>query len=96
MNPNIDMTAVIAEIEALHEWEAVQAEATAEVEARKDALKAILTANDLEELTAGRFIVRWTTVTTNRIDTGLLKKQLPDIAKQFTKASTSRRFTVSK
>ena len=96
MNANIDLTAIIANIEALHEWEEVQAEANAQVEAYKDFLKSVLTDNDLSELTAGKYIVRWTTVTTNRIDTGALRKQLPDIAKQFTKASTSRRFTVSK
>ena len=98
MNPNlnIDTAEVLNLIHEYHEWKDVLDEAEAELEARKDALKAILNDNGLDELTAGRFIVRFTSVTSNRLDTGLLKKELPDIAAKYTKASTSRRFTVSK
>ena len=98
MNPNlnIDTAEVLTLIHEYHEWQDVVADAEAELEARKDALKAILNDNGLDELTAGRFIVRFTSVTSNRLDTGLLKKELPDIAAKYTKASTSRRFTVSK
>ena len=92
----IDLTAVISLIEEYQEWKNVREEAEAEEEARKDALKAILTANDLDELTAGRFIVRFTEVKTNRFDSTAFKKEHLDLYKAFTKLSTSRRFTVSK
>lgn len=39
--------------------------------------------------------VGWTNVTTNRFDTTSFKTAYPDLYKQFTKASPSRRFTVS-
>ena len=98
MNPNlnIDTAEVLNLIHEYHEWKDVLDEAEAELEARKDALKAILTACGVDELPVDRFIVRYTSVTSNRLDTGLLKKELPDIAAKYTKASTSRRFTVSK
>ena len=92
----IDLTAVISLIEEYQEWKNVREEAEAEEEARKDALKAILTANDLDELTAGRFIVRFTEVKTNRFDSTAFKKEHLDLYKAFTKLTTSRRFTVSK
>ena len=93
---NIDTAEVLTLINQYHEWKSVREEAEAMEENFKDALKAILNDNGLDELTAGRFIVRFTSVTSNRLDTGLLKKELPDIAAKYTKASTSRRFTVSK
>ena len=82
-------------IESLKEWEGILKEAEAQVEALKDALKAEMSKEDVSEMPVDKYIVRWTTVTTNRIDTGLLRKQNPELAAQYTKASTSRRFTVS-
>ncbi len=39
--------------------------------------------------------ITWKAVTSNRLDTAALKKALPDLAKQFTKTSTSRRFVLA-
>ena len=39
--------------------------------------------------------VRWTNTSTNRLDTKALKAKYPDIAAEFTKATTGRRFTVT-
>ena len=82
-------------IEALKEWEALQEEAAAQVEAIKDELKAEMLKRETEELEAGRFIMRWTTTISNRFDSSAFKKLNPDIYKAFTKAVTSRRFSVS-
>ncbi len=82
-------------IEELKEWEALQAEAEQQIETLKDELKAELIRRDTEELTAGRFILRWTTTISNRFDTTAFKKLNPEVYKAFTKAVTSRRFTVS-
>ena len=38
--------------------------------------------------------ITWRTVTSSRIDTAALKKQLPDVAAVFTRETTTRRFTV--
>lgn len=82
-------------IEALHEWESVIEEAKAEADAIRDSLKAEMMERETEELTAGRYIVRWTSVISNRFDTTAFKKVMPDVYKAYTKAVTSRRFTIS-
>lgn len=84
-----------AKIKALQEWEALKAEAEEQVEALKDELKAEMIRRDAEELTAGRFILRWTTTISNRFDSTAFKKLNPEVYKAFCKATTSRRFSVS-
>jgi predicted phage-related endonuclease len=86
---------MIKKIEALNEWEAIIADAQAEAEAIRDAIKAEMMEQDTEELTAGQYIVRWTSVLTNRFDTTAFKKVYGDLYKAFTKQSASRRFTIS-
>lgn len=86
---------LIAKIEALNEWEALLEEARAEAEAIRDSIKAEMLERDTEELTAGQYIIRWTSVLTNRFDTTGFKKAYGDLYKAFTKQSASRRFTIS-
>ena len=86
---------LVAKIEALNEWEAVIEEAKAEAEALRDSIKAEMLERDTEELTAGQYIVRWTSVISNRFDTTSFKKVMPDVYKAYTKAGSSRRFTIS-
>lgn len=82
-------------INKLHEWEALAAEAAAEAEAIKDSLKAEMFERNTEELQAGRYIIRWTSVISNRFDSSAFKKEHGDLYKSFTKQSASRRFSVS-
>ena len=86
---------IITKIEALNEWEALTEEAKAEVEALRDAIKAEMMERDTEELAAGQYIVRWTSIISNRFDSTSFKKAYGDLYKSFTKQSTSRRFTIS-
>ena len=86
---------LVAKIEALNEWEAVIEEAKAEAEAIRDSIKAEMMERDTEELTAGQYIVRWTPVISNRFDTTSFKKVMPDVYKAYTKAISSRRFSIS-
>ncbi len=86
---------LVAKIEALNEWEAVIEEAKAEAEAIRDSIKAEMLERDTEELTAGQYIVRWTSVISNRFDTTSFKKVMPDVYKAYTKAVSSRRFSIS-
>lgn len=39
--------------------------------------------------------VTYKAVTSSRIDTGALKKALPDLAQQFTRVTTARRFSLA-
>lgn len=86
---------LVAKIEALNEWEAVIEEAKAEAEALRDAIKAEMLERGTEELTAGQYIVRWTSILSNRFDTTAFKKTYGDLYKAFTKQTASRRFTIS-
>ena len=86
---------LIAKIEALNEWEALMEEAKAEAEAIRDEIKQELLERDTEELEAGQYIVRWTSVLSQRFDTTAFKKVMPDVYKAYTKQVTSRRFSIS-
>lgn len=86
---------LISKIEALNEWEALLEEAKAEAEAIRDSIKAEMLELDTEELEAGQYIIRWTSVLTNRFDTTGFKKVHGDLYKAFTKQSASRRFSIS-
>ena len=86
---------LIAKIEALNEWEAVIEEAKAEAESIRDSIKAEMEARDTEELTAGKYIVRWTLVLSNRFDTTAFKKAYGDLYRAYTRQSQSRRFSIS-
>ena len=82
-------------IEKMQEWEALAEEASAEAEAIRDEIKNEMLKRDTEELMAGRFIVRWTSVLSNRFDTSAFKKQYNDLYKTFTKQVASKRFSVA-
>ena len=86
---------IISKIEALNEWEALMEEAKAEAEALRDSIKAEMMAQNTEELIAGQYIVRWTSVLSTRFDTTAFKKVMPDVYKAYTKQTASRRFTIS-
>ena len=82
-------------IEALREWENIIAEAQAEVEAIRDLIKAEMMERNTEEMEVGAYIVRWTSILSNRFDTTSFKKAHNDLYKEYTKQITSRRFTIS-
>ena len=86
---------MVAKIEALNEWEAIIADAQAEAEAIRDEIKAEMLERDTEELVAGAYIVRWTSVLSNRFDTTGFKKVYGDLYKAFTKQTASRRFSIT-
>ena len=86
---------LVAKIEALNEWENIIEEAKAEAEAIRDSIKAEMMEREVEELTAGQYIIRWTSVLSNRFDTTGFKKMYADLYKEYTKQIASRRFTIS-
>ena len=89
---NIEITTIIQE---LQEWEHIMEEAKVEAEALRDVLKQEMLRRDTEELEAGQFIVRWTPVLTQRLDTTTFKKVMPEVYKAYTKQITSRRFSIA-
>lgn len=79
----------------LREWEELAAQANAEANAIKDSLKAEMQKRNVEELTVGKFIIRWTSVVSNRFDSSAFKKVHGELYKAFCKTTSSRRFTIS-
>ena len=86
---------ITGKIEALKEWEALLAEATAEVEAIKDDIKREMEKRGGEELEAGQYIARFTTVLSNRFDSTSFKREHAEMYKMYTKQTTSRRFSIA-
>ena len=86
---------ITTKIEALRDLEELIEEAKAEAETLRDEIKAEMMARDIEELSAGQFVVRWTSILSNRFDTTGFKKAYGDLYKQYTKQTASRRFTIS-
>ena len=87
-NPNLEPT-----IHEILDLKRMREELDAEITALEDSIKAAM--GDEELLTAGVYKVSWKTFTSNRVDTTALKKELPDIAAQYTKQTTARRFSIN-
>ena len=86
---------ITGKIEALKDLESLIEEAKAEAEALRDEIKSEMLNRNTEELEAGQYIVRWTSVLTQRFDTTAFKKVMPDIYKAYTKQVSSRRFSIA-
>lgn len=71
----------------------MQEEAAAMVESLKDQLKERMTVAGVESLAGSEHKATYKTVTSSRVDTTALKKDLPEIAARYTKTTTARRFT---
>ena len=86
---------LVMKVEQLKELENLLEEVKVEAEAIRDEIKQEMMARETEELEAGQYIVRWTSILSNRFDTTAFKKVLPDVYKAYTKQITSRRFTIA-
>ena len=86
---------MITKVEQLREWEALLAEAQNEVEELRDCIKAEMLAQGTEELQIGAYIIRWTSVLSNRFDSTSFKKEYADLYKTFTKQVASKRFSIA-
>lgn len=86
---------LLNKIEALNEWEQLMEEARQEAEALRDSIKQEMLNRNTDEMEVGQYIVRWTSVLTQRFDSTSFKKAMPDVYKAFIKQSASRRFTIT-
>ena len=67
----------------------------ATVDGLKDQLKQIMQEQNTDTLTGTEHKVTYKAVTSSRIDTTALKRELPGVAAQYTKATETRCFTFS-
>ena len=86
---------LLANIELLNKYEAMMDEIKAEADRVRNSIKAEMEAREVEELIAGQYIVRYTSVLSNRFDSTAFKKVIPELYKAYTKQTASRRFTIS-
>ena len=82
-----------SKVKELLELKRMKEEIEAEIIGMEDSIKAIM--GDEETLLAGAFKVSWKSFTSNRLDSTALKKALPEIAAQFTRQTTVRRFSIN-
>ena len=82
-------------VQELRELRRMADELAPEIEGLQDGIKAQMDAEGLETVSGTDWKVTYKAVTTSRIDTAALKKALPDLASQFTKKTTSRRFCIA-
>ena len=88
----MSITEITAKVTEYQELKRMLEEIEAEMTALQDEIKAHM--GDSELLVAGPYKVTYKNVTSSRVDTTALKKALPDIAAQYTKTTTTRRFTI--
>lgn len=84
-----------SQIHELRELRRMADELATAIDTIQDAIKAEMTAAGVDTLTGSDWKAVWKPVTSSRIDTAALKRALPDLAAQFTKVSTVRRFSVA-
>ena len=70
-------------------------ELAAEIDSIQDAIKAHMDAEGVDTINGTDWRVTYKAVTSSRIDTGALKKALPDLAQRFTRTTTARRFSLA-
>ena len=68
-------------IESLRDLESLIEEAKAEAETLRDEIKSEMMLRDVEEMSIGQYIIRWTSVLSNRFDTTGFKKAYGDLYK---------------
>lgn len=82
-------------VKELRELRRMQDELAAEIEAIQDGLKSHMEANGMDTLLGFDWRITWKAVTSSRLDSTALKKELPDIAARFMKQNTVRRFVLA-
>ena len=86
---------ITTKIEALRDLEELIEEAKVEAESLRDEIKAEMLNRNTEEMSVGQYIVRFTSILSNRFDTTGFKRAYGELYKEFTKQTASRRFTIS-
>ena len=86
---------LLTKIEALNEWEALIADAKEQADELRNSIKEEMDARDTEELVIGQYIIRHTSILSNRFDSTAFKKVYANLYKEYTKQVSSKRFTIS-
>ena len=83
---------IITKVRELMELRRLSEELQAEINVLQDAVKDFM--GEEETMIAGAFRVSYKRVTSSRLDSTALKRELPNVAARYMKQTTTRRFTV--
>lgn len=86
---------MISLIETMNNYDDLATKAKAKADAIREAIKEEMVRQNTEELSAGAYIVCYTSIISNRFDSTTFKRLYADLHKDFTKPVSSRRFSVS-
>ena len=86
---------LIAKLNELAELRKMAEDLNAEIETIQADIKAHMSAEATDTLTVGPFKVTWKPITSTRIDTTALRKDLPEIWQEYGRTTTTRRFSVA-
>lgn len=84
---------MINRVKKLKALEEQKAQLDLEIEAIKAEIQNEM--QDVEEIKAGSFLIRWTKIKSNRFDSAALKRAMPDLYQQYIKQTESRRFSIA-
>lgn len=87
-----EMDSKVKELRELHR---MAEELAAEIDSIQDSIKRHMDAEGVDTISGTDWKVTYKAVTSSRIDTSALKKALPDLAQQFTRTTTARRFCIA-
>lgn len=82
-------------IETMNNYDDLAAKVKAKADAIRATIKEQMERQAVEELICGPYIVRYSTVLSNRFDATTFKRLYADLYKDFTKPVSCRRFSVS-
>ena len=91
----MSMNEIIKKVEYLQELEGFMEEIRVEADSIRDSIKVEMMEQGVEEMEAGKYIIRYTSVLSNRFDTTAFKKIYGDLYKAYTKQTASKRFSIA-
>lgn len=86
----MDINKLFAE---LAQYNRLAEETAAIIDGLKDTIKAYMTENGIDTLSGDEHKATYKSVTSSRIDTTAIKKDLPEVAARYSKTTTAKRFT---
>ena len=91
----MSMNELTKKVRELKELKAMADELAAEITSIEDDLKAEMTAQGVDEMQVDVFKLRYKTVVSSRFDSRAFKSTHEELYNQYTKPTTSKRFTVA-
>ena len=79
----------------LYELRAMKSELEDEITALEDRIKAEMAERGVDELEGAGHTAKYSEYTSMRFDASAFKKAQPELASEYTKATTARRFTLN-